>query len=168
MRRTAVQRCVGPGGNGGGLLISTPVDPQPVLSCYTPPTYWPYVYTTTVTLTHCSIERNTAACLSCCGGGVSVSLGGHVTLVDTTVANNTSSQFGGGLQAGELGDSQSTCAITVSHGSVVQDNAAGRGGAQVYSVCHGDVLFADAAVSMTASASQVCRLSTLQRTRLRA
>ena len=60
------------------MVVTTPNDPQQWDACTG--TYWPYVYTTTISITNTTIMGNAAPCLLCTGGGLHLERGGAVAL----------------------------------------------------------------------------------------
>jgi hypothetical protein len=91
--------------------VSTPEDQQSLYTeCTNPPSYFPYIFSTAVTLTNVSIVDNHARCDLCSGGGLLLARGGALTMASTVIANNTAGQFGGGVFLGALGVA-STCSL---------------------------------------------------------
>jgi hypothetical protein len=144
--------------SGGGVCILTPVDLQsPTVVCATPAKYWPWQYSTNITVANSSILRNGAVCSVCSGGGLWLSAGGQLVLVNSTVLDNAAGQFGGGLALGVGGAPLPTCSLVVEGGSVGA-NSASHGGAQLYIACGGDILL-NAPLQLSLNASQVRRLT---------
>ena len=142
-------------GNGGAVAISTRSDPQPQRVCVSPADYWTYAYALTVDIAHVVLEHNMVTSETYGGGGICVQVGGLVRITNAVVVNNTAG-YGGGVMLGGLSSTeQSTCALSLSGGSLLQGNMAHHRGAQLYSTCSGDVMVEDVTVGMAISGSQV-------------
>jgi hypothetical protein len=129
-------------------------------TCVIPPAFWPYVHATTVTLSNLTVSDNVSNCSLCSGGGVHLQSGGAVSVQDAVVWANSASMFGGGLSLGTMGGLV-TCSVSMLGSCTVGNNSAGHGGAQLYNLCAGDVVFKGTKVQLgnggtQASAAHCC------------
>jgi hypothetical protein len=116
-------------GSGAGVSITLPADAQPRHQCVNPASFYPYVHNTFATLDSCSLANNRGTCGTCSGGGLSVGVGGVVTIRNTEVMNNSATLFGGGMLLGSV-QLSATCAFVISR-SRLDGNRAGHGGSQM-------------------------------------
>ena len=145
---------------GGALQIYT-VDSDPVNTEYcmtvnpTPlPVYRQWTKNTSTLISGCVFEGNAANCSTCSGGAIAQGTGGSIVLWNTVVRYNSAGFFGGGLYLGEVGLGASSCDVSVA-GGLIGGNTAGKGGAQIYSSCGGNVTFDSATVQLEARALEV-------------
>ena len=71
--------------SGGGLAVTLSLDNQHGQCVPLTPTYFPYDYNVTVVIANSTFANNSAKCPWCSGGGVSVGVGGSITMVNCTV-----------------------------------------------------------------------------------
>ena len=138
-------------GNGAGVSIQTAPDIADV-ECPDPPSYYPYDAVTLLSISNATIVGNHADCLTCSGGGVSVGVGGQLSVTGSVIANNTAGVFGGGLLLGVV--QQSTCGLAVAD-SVIDGNTASHGGSQLYSTCAAGVSVVNVVARLGTGDSQV-------------
>jgi fibronectin-binding autotransporter adhesin len=145
-------------GNGGGVSISVPGDPQPSAYCPSPPvsnfTYWSCKHSSFIYVTNSTLNNNTASSPSSSGGGLYLASGGLLSVSGSSVSRNTAGLFGGGLGLGS-GDRSDTCALQLLSGTTLAGNTAGHGGAQVYMGCSADMLLDQFSMALTLSGTQV-------------
>jgi hypothetical protein len=142
------------GGSGGGLAVLVPLDPRPLESdCDSP--YPCMLHYMSITFADAVFVNNSAtdALAGASGGGLFLASGGAVVAMGVTLENNSAALFGGG--AALAGSNGPTCSLHMGGGSVVRNNTAGHGGAQVYMGCSSDLVVSDAVVHMNLNGSQV-------------
>ncbi len=151
-------------GNGGGVAISVPLDPQHSQPCWGPPTfnwtYWPYSHNSAIAMANSTIVNNSATSAISSGGGLWLGSGGVASVSGTTLRGNTAGLFGGGIGAGN-GESSDTCALQLLVGTLLEGNVAHHGGGQVSMGCAADFLVEGAAMQLAASGTQVRGSSSL-------
>jgi hypothetical protein len=146
-----------PGGNGGGLALSTAVD---LVLCPTFPTGsavpLQFAYGWLVSLSNVTLVGNSAASPSSIGGGLFIGPGGNVSISNSTITDNRAALFGGGVAAGGQGDA--TCSLLVGNGTQLAGNDAGHGGAQLYTACQGSLALTFSTMQLSMTESQVSLL----------
>ncbi len=132
------------------MLVPADVQSAGPEGCSGSPAYYPYTFSVHVTVTSSAIIGNTAL-LS--GGGLSIGVGGLLTVSASTVVDNAASLFGAGILFGNL-QSVSTCGVVL-QGVNVSGNVATHGGSQLYSTCSAEATVINSTVMMVGAASQV-------------
>ena len=139
------------GGGGGAIYVNTPADVStntpndPGPNCYDHGVYFQFAYVVNVSIVGSVFTDNSANCTSCSGGALSVSLGGFVTVVDSSFVGNSAGQAGGAVFAGSARWTPATCALHFER-VVMANNSAVLGGAQLYDGCPGALTFLDTSV----------------------
>lgn len=100
-----------------------------------------------ITVSDSLFVSNVASCSTCSGGGIAVQSGGVLSLIRTTVWNNTAGFFGGGLFLGGTSSGFSSCTL-FTDGSGIGGNSALRGGAQLANSCGGNVTWSNTTVAL--------------------
>jgi hypothetical protein len=139
-------------GDGGGLWITVPSDPLGMRDC-NPLNYWPYNHSVLIRITGSTVEGNNASSTLSSGGGLHLSSGGMLFVANSTFQGNSATLFGGGLCLG-AGSNSDTCALQLAAGTVIADNSAGHGSAQVFMACAADMSVA-IPINLTYMGSQV-------------
>ena len=125
------------------VSTNTPNDPGP--NWYDHGVYFQFAYVVNVSIVSSVFTDNSANCTSCSGGALSVSLGGFVTVVDSSFVGNSAGQAGGAVFAGSARWTPATCALHFER-VVMANNSAVLGGAQLYDGCPGALTFLDTSV----------------------
>ena len=145
--------CVTVDHDGGGLLFNSG-GTERVCSDRVFDSFRTFDYGVVVTLADSLFEGNVAGCDTCAGGAFSVMNGGYFVVHNTTIVGNAAGQFGGGVSLGDL-SSLNPCGMQVCAGSVIANNSAPHGGAQVYHGCLGNLTVDDSTMQLTNGATQV-------------
>ncbi len=82
-----------------------------------------------------------------------LSAGGLLFVTDSAIQGNSAGLFGGGVGLG-TGSNTDTCALQLAAGTIVADNFAGHGSAQVFMGCAADMSVA-IPINLTSMGSQV-------------
>jgi hypothetical protein len=153
-RASELLGCVLFAGDGGGIWIAIPSDPQASTDCPSPTTYWPYSHGVLILIMGSMIDGNSATSPVSSGGGLHLSSGGLLFVASSKFHGNSAGLFGGGLGLG-TGDNSDTCALQLAAGTDIADNTAGHGSAQVFMGCAADISVA-IPINLTSMGSQVC------------
>jgi predicted outer membrane repeat protein len=118
-----------------------------------------YSHDVSVVVTDSRIIGGSANCLTCAGGGLSISSGGNVTLHNVTF-ESCSAGFGGALALGD--DSLATCDATLSSVTFSRNKAV-YGSAAVMHKCSGNLTVRASSFSLELGSQQVCSLRRMRR-----
>lgn len=121
----------------------------------TPPPFLEWLYESAVRVQDSKFVNNTAACATCCGGGLSVGLGGALVLSNTTVTGNFAGLFGGGALFGGVASGSGTCSVNITQGTLVQANIAKRSASQLAINCAGALAVDTSTIDLGVSEAEV-------------
>lgn len=89
------------------------------------------------------------------GGGLRVTGGGSLHVINCSVAHNAADVLGGGLCLGSLYSLLSSCSLAISSNSYIGDNTALQGANQVYSSCGGNVSLSNSEIHLTSTSNSL-------------